>query len=168
LVHESDRDHLVDKQLYNFEMLGLIATVLPRAKIIHCIRHPLDTCLSCYFQIFAEGNEHTFNLDALGDYYLIYHELMQHWHSVIPTKIFTLEYEALVTAPEEKTRELLEYLELDWEPACLDFHKRESTVVTSSVNQVRESIYTTSRQRWKNYERHLGPLIDKLQPLLPD
>lgn len=166
LAHGSDKQRLTHKLLSNFNLLGLVAIMLPEARIIHCMRDPLDTCLSCYFQHFTEGNEFSSDLDALGEYYQFYSAMMELWKKVLPVPVYDLHYEKLVNEPEAECRKLFDYLDLEWEDACLDFSGRESMVVTSSVHQVRRNIYTSSQNRWKNYRNHLEPLIASLGDLV--
>jgi tetratricopeptide (TPR) repeat protein len=150
---------VTDKLPVNYERLGLIEKLFPNARIIHTSRHPLDTCLSCYFQNF--GNTHTYSSDlrALGEVYRIYERLMRHWREKLSIRIHDLSYEALVSEPERTVRRLLEFCGLPWEPRCLEFHKSGRYVNTASYNQVRQPIYQRSVGRWKNYEAHLGELM---------
>ncbi len=147
---------------YNFLHLGLIALMFPRARIIHCVRDPIDTCLSCYFQNFVRGNFFAFDLGHAGLYYRQYERLMAHWGEVLDLPILQVRYEEHVAEPEKVCRDMLEFLELDWDPACLQFHESRRFTKTASRDQVREPIYTSSAGRWRNYERHIGPLIEAL------
>jgi tetratricopeptide (TPR) repeat protein len=153
---------VTDKMPYNFLNLGLIALVFPRARIIHCVRDPIDTCLSCYFQNFRRGNFFSFDLGHAGLYYRQYERLMAHWGEVLDLPILEVRYEEHVAEPERMCRGMLEFLELDWDPACLRFHESSRFTKTASRDQVREPIYTSSAGRWRNYERHIGPLIEAL------
>lgn len=150
---------VTDKLPVNYERLGLIEKLFPNARIIHTTRHPLDTCLSCYFQNF--GNTHTYSSDlrALGEVYRVYERLMRHWREKLSIRIHDLSYEALVSEPEQTVRRLLEFCGLPWDLRCLEFHKSERYVNTASYNQVRQPIYQRSVGRWKNYEAHLGELM---------
>jgi hypothetical protein len=137
--------------------------MLPNAKIIHTRRHPADTCLSCYTKLFNDGQEFSYNLIDLGRYYRAYDELMAHWRAVLaPGEMLELEYESLVSDMEAQTRRLLDYCGLEWDEACLRFHETKRTVATASVMQVRRPVYTSSVQRWRRYEKHLGPLFAAL------
>jgi tetratricopeptide (TPR) repeat protein len=155
-------DRVVDKMPFNYLNLGLIATLLPRARIIHCRRDPVDTCLSCYFQNFSEPQGFTLDLAYLGMYYREYLRVMKHWREVLPMPIFELQYEELIADPEPMCRRLLEFCGLEWDERCLRFHETERPVRTASLLQVRKPLYTTAVRRWKRYEKHLGPLIEAL------
>ena len=154
--------HVVDKHPLNFMYIGLIFLMFPNAKVIHSIRHPLDTCLSCYFQNFTKGQDYSFSLDTLAEFYLDYRRLMSHWHSLFPGKIFDVEYEALLTDQSGVTQGMLDYCELPFEEACLSFHETKRSVKTASFKQVRQPIYQTSRERWRNYESELKGLAQKI------
>lgn len=155
-------DHVIDKHPLNFVFLGLIFSMFPNAKVIHTDRHPLDTCLSCYFQNFTKGQDYSFDLETLGDFYLDYRRLMGHWHQLYPGKILDVSYEALLEDLEGQTQRMLDFCDLPFETACLSFFNNRRTVKTASFLQVRQPIYQTSRGRWKNYERHLTPLAKKI------
>ncbi|OGT91547.1 MAG: hypothetical protein A2286_04790 [Gammaproteobacteria bacterium RIFOXYA12_FULL_61_12] len=157
-----DAKHITDKMPHNFLNLGLIAYLLPNAKIIHCKRNPLDNCLSIFFQNFEAEHPYKSDLHDLGLYYRQYHRLMAHWHEVLPSRIFDLQYEDLVENQEAVSRKLIEFCGLDWNDACLDFHKSERAVRTASQWQVRQPIYKTSTDQWRRYEKHIAPLIHTL------
>ena len=146
----------VDKLTGNIFHLGLIALMFPKAKIIHCHRHPLDTCLSCYCKKFSHGQEFSFDLENLGHYYLAYKRVMQHWHTVLPIPIFDLEYEQLIQSQEQTSRALLDFCDLPWEEACLSFNQQNRAVRTASNWQVRQPLYASSVHRWKRYEQELA------------
>lgn len=154
--------HYTDKMPHNFLNIGLIASMFPKAKIIHTVRDPLDTCLSIYFQNFSDSHSYAYDLSNLGNYYKQYERLMQHWDSVLPNRIFKINYADLVSDPTYWTERLISHLNLDWNDACLTPHKLERTVRTASHWQVRQPIYKTSIQRWKNYENYIQPLINAL------
>ncbi len=151
-----------DKMPLNFQHLGLITLLFPRARVIHCLRDPMDTCLSCYFQNFSTRNFFSFDLARVGLYYRQYERLMAHWKTVLDRPMLEVRYEDHVAEPERVCREMLDFLELDWDPACLRFHESRRFMRTASKDQVRKPIYTTSSGRWRNYERHLGPLMEAL------
>ena len=153
---------VTDKMPYNFMNLALISLLFSRARIIHCVRDPIDTCLSCYFQNFSRGNFQAFDLGHAGLFYRQYERLMAHWGEVLDLPILEVRYEEHVAEPEKVCRDMLEFLELDWDPACLRFHESRRFTKTASRDQVREPIYTSSAGRWRNYERHIGPLIEAL------
>jgi len=157
---------VTDKLPFNFMHLGVIALLFPNARIVHCRRHPLDNCLSCYFTAFAEQIRFANRLDTLGRYYLDYDRLMRHWHAVLPVEIYDLHYEELVQNTEKEIRALVDFCGLPWEDACMSFHKTRRGVRTPSRWQVRQPIYSGSVQRWENYAEHLEPLARILEPIL--
>ena len=159
---------VTDKMPANFNFLGLIHLMLPRAKIVHVKRNPVDTCLSCYTRLFNKSQYQSYDLTDIGRYYRSYAQLMDHWHKVLPAGAFyEIQYEELVADPEGQTRALLEYCGLEWHDACLNFHKTARNVRTASVTQVRQPMYKTSVEKWRHYEKHLGPLLDALGDLVP-
>jgi tetratricopeptide (TPR) repeat protein len=160
---------ITDKMPANFFAVGLIHVMLPNAKIIHVNRNPVDTCLSCYTRLFHRKQEHTYDLAELGQYYVHYARLMEHWRKVLPAGAFLdVQYEDIVAGQEAQARRLIEYCGLEWDAACLDFHTTKRSIRTASVTQVRQPIYTTSVERWRHYEKFLGPLLDALGDLVPD
>lgn len=154
---------IIDKMPSNFQELGLITILFPSARVIHCVRDPLDTCLSNYFQNFEEGNECSYDMETLSLYYRKYKERMHHWETLFPNSIHTVQYELLVSNPEEQTRTLIDFLGLEWEADCLNFYKTKRSVQTSSDWQVRQPIYKQSVARWKNYEPYIGKLLEGLE-----
>jgi hypothetical protein len=146
----------------NFIHLGLIALLFPKARIIHCQRHPLDVCLSIYFQYFFSENDYAYDLSNIGFFYRQYKRLMAHWRSVLPLKMHAIRYEELIADQVGETRALIDFLGLGWDQRCLDFFQNQRTVQTASSWQVRQPVYTTSVQRWRNYEKYLGPLKQSL------
>lgn len=156
---------VVDKMPHNFQVLGFIALLFPNARIIHCRRNPVDTCLSCFIQHFSRSHSYNTDLEMLGRYYREYDRLMTHWKAVLPLSMIDVHYEELVADQEGASRRLIEFLGLDWDESVLAFHKTERAVKTPSRWQVRQPIYTSSMERWRNYEKHLGPLIDSLGEL---
>jgi hypothetical protein len=145
--------------------LGLIAILFPKARIIHCRRDPRDSCLSCFFQHFNHL-PFSFDLENLACYYRGYARLMQQWHDLLSPAILEIDYEELVEDQEKLSRQLIEHCQLDWHEDCLEFFKAKRPVRTASLWQVRQPIYASSRNRWKNYELHLGSLSG-LADLLP-
>jgi tetratricopeptide (TPR) repeat protein len=158
--------YITDKMPSNFLHLGLIQLLFPGAKIIHCVRHPLDTCLSCYFQDFLGIHAYAYDLNSLGQFYQLYWNLMKHWQQVIDLPIQTVRYEDLVADPEPKIRDLVEFCGLEWEDACLQFHQSQRHIPTASYHQVRQPIYTKSVARYKHYESHLADLKTSLESVL--
>lgn len=158
---------VTDKTPLNAMHLGFITVMLPKAKIIHCIRDPIDTCLSCYFQHFGSAMPFAYELDHIGAMYREYHRTMQHWRDVLKIPMLDVVYEELVDDQIGGTRRMLEFLGLPWDDACVAFHESKRVAQTASNDQVRRPIYKTSKQRWRNYERHLGPLKAALGDLVP-
>ena len=157
-----------DKNPHNYEHLGLIALMFPNARIVHCLRDPVDTCVSCFMQPFAEGHAYNADLETLGLYYREYRGLMAHWREVLPLDILELRYEDMIADQEAQSRELIRFLGLDWDDACLRFFETERPVLTPSRWQVRQPIYATSVGRWKRYGESLAPLIEALGDLGPE
>ncbi len=155
---------LIDKAPVNYQSLGLIEMLFPNAKIIHCQRNPLDTCLSCYFQDFAPVQPTTCSLANLGHAYNSYTRMMQHWKSVLSIPIIDINYEDLVTTPETTITNLLTHLNVDWDEKCLEFYKNKRQVKTASYVQVKQPLHKGSIARWKNYE----PWLDELINIIPD
>ncbi len=155
----NDAARVTDKMPFNFMHLGLIVTLFPGAKIIHCQRDALDTCLSCYFTSFTESLQFASDLDTLGRYYLEYRRLMEHWHAVLPARPLEVEYEYLVTHTEDAVRQLLGFCGVEWEAKCIEFYNTVRGVRTPSRWQVRQPIYRNSLGRWRRYEQQLQPLL---------
>ena len=153
---------ITDKFPQNFFEIGLIKTLFPDARIVHCQRNPLDNCTSLFFHCFTTFKA-TFELTELGQYYLQYQRLMSHWQMLFPGEIFTVQYEDLVLDQERVSRQLIEYIGLDWDEKCIDFHNNERNVLSPSNMQVRQPMYKSSMNRWKRYEKQLQPLIEVLQ-----
>lgn len=158
-------DRVSNKNPTDFRYLGLIAGMFPHARILEVRRDPRDTCLSCYFQNFRNGQEYSFDLQDVGSFYRCYEQLMRHWRSVIPSNLLSVSYESLVTEPETVVREILDFCGLDWHPACIEPHKASGAVATASRWQVRRPINRSAVSRWKRYEAHLGPLLAALGPI---
>jgi tetratricopeptide (TPR) repeat protein len=152
----------VDKMPDNFMRLGLIALLFPQARVINCVRDPLDTCLSCYFHDFGRRNAFARDLDHLGRYYRDYQRIMAHWRATLTIPILDVPYEALVGEQELWSRKLIDFLGLPWDERCLAFYETKRPVFTSSAWQVRQPIYTSSIGRWRHYAKHLGPLFSAL------
>ena len=153
-----DAPFFIDKMPNNFIHIGLIKTILPNAKIIDTRRDPMDTCFSCYKQFFARGQLFTYSLEDLGNYYTDYIKAMNHWHNVYGKDIFTVHYDNVINKTEETIRELIDYCNLSFEKECLEFYKSSRPVKTPSAEQVRQPIYKSGLNYWKNYEKHLVPL----------
>jgi len=158
---------VVDKMPANTINLGLIHATLPRARIIHMRRHPIDTCLSIYFQAFSTTHSYANDLEDLAHYYTQYFRVMEHWRSILPgDAILDVPYERLVEDPETWSRQMIEFIGLPWDPRCLKFDETERTVITASNWQVRQRISTSAAGRWRNYEKYLGALraLTELEP----
>ena len=162
--HKDQNNIVTDKMPLNFLLIGAIAKLFPNAKIIHCKRLPLDTCLSLYKHHFPKSDHHySYNLQELGHFYSLYDDLMKHWHSVLPGKIYDIQYETLIENFVPEVKGLLEYCNLDLEQSCLEFQDTKRVIRTASSEQVRRGLYTNGVGRWKNYEHHL----DELKVSLP-
>ena len=157
-----DAARVTDKMPNNFLRLGFINQLFAGARIVHCVRDPLDTCLSNYMQNFTRGNLQSNDLGHLGAYFNDYRRLMDHWRVVLGLPIMDIVYEDLVADLEGKSRELIDFIGLEWDPQCLRFHESGRVVNTASYDQVRQPIYNRSVGRWRHYEHHLGPLKDAL------
>jgi tetratricopeptide (TPR) repeat protein len=160
---------ITDKMPANFNCLGLIHLMLPNAKIIHIKRNPVDTCLSNFTKLFGHKSQpQSYDLTEIGLYYRNYARLMDHWREVLPKgSFYEVEYEKLVVDNENQAKALIDYCQLDWDDACLNFHKTKRIVRTASITQVRQPIYNTSVERWRKYETYLEPLLDALGDLVP-
>lgn len=150
--------YITDKMPYNFLRVGLIKLILPKAKIIHCTRDPMDNCYSIFKNFFTGSHNYAYRLDELGHYYKLYLSLMEHWEKILPGFMYNIKYEEVIADQLLQTKGLLEYCRLPWDDACLDFHKTERRVKTASNVQVRKPIYKDSVKLWKRYEKQLEPL----------
>ncbi|HIJ84460.1 MAG: TPR REGION protein [Magnetococcales bacterium] len=162
----SGASRITDKMPHNFRYIGLIHLLLPNAPIIHCRRHPMDTCLSIYQQLFADHHPYAYDLTELGQYYRIYHQLMQHWQKTLPGRMLEIQYEEVVAHPEKMIRRILDHCGLPWDERCLDFHTVNRQVDTASFIEVRQPLYRTSVGRWQTYEKQLQPLRQALGDVL--
>ncbi|MEN8134053.1 MAG: sulfotransferase [Thermodesulfobacteriota bacterium] len=160
-TYSAETKFITDKMPLNFLWIGAIILALPNAKIISCLRSPMDNCLSIYKNVFHEGHKYAYSLQELGRYHVCYQDLMLYWHEVFPGKIYDISYEKLVNDQEVETRKLLNHCGLSWDDACLSFHKTSRRVATASAAQVRRPIYKDSVQLWKRYEKQLQPLEDQ-------
>ena len=159
---QQDEPLCTDKLPMNFMYLGFINAIFPKAKIIYCRRQPLDIGVSCYIEMFNLSHDFSLDLNSFAHYFLDQENIMQHWQKTLPIDIFTLKYEDLIANQAEVTGDLLAYLELDWQEECLNYHQTQRVINTPSRWQVRQPIYKTSAERWKNYQQHLTPLITAL------
>ena len=156
----------IDKMPNNFPSVGLIHTILPNAKIIDARRHPMDACLGNLKQLYAKGQTFSYDQNDIGEYYLQYQRMMDHWDEVLPGKVLRVQYEDTVADLESQVLRILEYLELPWEDGCLNFYDTERAVRTASSEQVRQPIYTSGVGFWRNYEPYLEELQEVLEPIL--
>jgi tetratricopeptide (TPR) repeat protein len=155
--------HITDKMPENFFFAGLIHLILPNARIIHTVRDPVDTCVSCFSRLFTAEQNHTYELGELGRYYRRYQKLMAHWWDVLPPgRMLEVRYEEVVADLETQARRIIAYCGLEWDPRCLSFHATERPVRTSSVAQVRQPLYPGAVGRAHRYEAFLGPLRQAL------
>jgi hypothetical protein len=152
------RPYFTDKLPNNFLHVGLIAAMLPKAILIDARRHPMDACFSAYKQHFAEGQTFTYDLSDLGRYYRGYLSLMRHWRTVLPGRVHTVQYEAVVRDPETQIRDLLLHCGLSFDERCLRFHETKRSVRTASAEQVRQPLYASGVGYWRHFETELAPL----------
>ena len=161
-IYRGSGQLFIDKMPNNFFHIGLIKLILPNAKIIDARRHPMACCFSGYKQLFGEGQEFSYGLSQIGEYYKEYVRLMAHWDAVLPGQVLRVNHEDVVADLETQVHRILNYCGLDFESACLEFHKTERTVRTPSAEQVRQPIYTSGLDQWKNFEHYLAPLKEAL------
>lgn len=159
---------ITNKMLGNFLHIGIISLILPNAKIVHCRRNPIDTCYSVYKKCFTRGHQYAYDLEDVGNYYLLYDQIMQHWKNVLPGRFLDIYCEDLVRNQEAETRRLLEYCDLEWHDGCMRFFENRRPVFTASSVQVRKPITDKSVGCWKKYEKGLQPLISILKPLIKE
>ncbi len=162
-TYRSDADRFIDKLPNNFLHVGLIKTILPNATIIDARREPMAACFANFKQLFARGQEFTYSLEDIGNYYADYLRLMEHWQSVLPGEVLTVQYEEVVDDLDAQVRALLAYCDLEFEEACIRYYEKDRAVRTASSEQVRQPIYRDALTLWKNYEQHLGPLRSVLE-----
>jgi tetratricopeptide (TPR) repeat protein len=159
----SKAERITNKMPSNYYFAGLIHLALPHAKIVHTIRDPLDTCLSCFSKLFTAEQNYAYDLGELGRYYRGYERLMAHWRRVLPVGcMLEVRYEDVVADLERQARRIIGYCGLPWDDRCLSFHETERPVRTASSTQVRQPIYTSAIGRWHAYEQHIGPLLNGL------
>ncbi len=171
-LREVDADALrvTDKMPGNFNHLGLIIRIFPKARIIHCRRNPIDNCLSCFIQNFgAEGLAWSFDLEDAAHQYREYHRLMAHWREILPPgRMLEIDYEDTVADLEGQARKLVDFVGMEWNDSCLSFHENKRAVITASHDQVRQPIYNTSVGRWKKYGPRVTPLVEALSDLVDE
>lgn len=162
----TDRVFFTDKMPNNFPLLGLLHLMLPNAKIIDARRHPVDSCIGCYKQLFAKGQNFTYDLEDLGHYYRDYDAMMNHWRSVLPGKVLTVHYEETVTDLEGQVRRILDHCGLPFEASCVRFHETRRAVRTASSEQVRQPIYFDALGKWRHYAAFCEWLVEDLKPIV--
>ncbi|MFK8032375.1 MAG: sulfotransferase [Gammaproteobacteria bacterium] len=156
--------YFIDKMPNNFLHIGLIKLILPNAKIIDARRHPMSCCFSGFKQLFGEGQEFTYGLSDIGDYYREYVRVMDHWDDVLPGFVLRVQHEDVINDLESQVRRMLDFCGLEFEQSCVDFHKTERNVRTPSSEQVRQPIFKSSMEHWRHFEDRLQPLKDALGP----
>ncbi len=160
---EPTAKRVVDKLPFNFHFIGLISVLFPQAHVIHCIRNPLDVCVSNFGTPLSPRNSWRPRLDTLAHVYNEYRQIMNHWRAEATIPILDVVYEDTITDVEKQARRIIDFVGLDWDPRCLEFYKHSRAVTTASTDQVRKPIYSSSKARWKRFEKHLGPLIEGLE-----
>ena len=166
--YRTDKLFFIDKNPNNFTFIGAIKLAIPNAKIINAKRHPLDSCFGSYKQLFASGQPFSYDLTELGEYYMEYNRIMNHWHDVCKGFVLDVEYESVVSDLDSQVKRILEFCELPFEESCLRFYETKRAVKTASSEQVRKPIYSSSVNLWRNYEEKLSDLIEILEPLLKE
>jgi tetratricopeptide (TPR) repeat protein len=159
---QADKPFFTDKLPNNFPLVGFAHLILPNAKVINARRHPFDSCLGGYKQLFGRGQNFTYGMLELAHYYQQYDAMIKHWHEVLPGKVLDVHYEETVTDLEGQVRRILEHCELPFEESCVRFHETERAVKTASSEQVRQPIYTGAMGKWRRYEKHLGLWVEQL------
>ena len=160
----NEKSRFIDKLPLNSLYVGLIYLALPQAKVVHVNRHPVDTCFAIYKYHFKNAYPFSYDLDELSEYYIQHHRLVEHWREVLPDGwMYDIRYEDIVTDQTRATEKLLDYLDLEWEDSCLEFHLNEQASTTGSASQVRQPLYKSSVGKWSCYENQLRPMIDKLK-----
>ncbi len=173
-IEETQRHRLTERPLFtdklpnNFPMMGFAQLILPNAKIINARRHPFDSCLGAYKQLFGRGQNFTYDMLDLAHYYQQYDAIMKHWHEVLPGKVLDVHYEETVTDLEGQVRRILDHCGLPFEESCVRFHETERAVKTASSEQVRQPIYTGALGKWRRYEKHLGVWQEHLGYILDE
>jgi tetratricopeptide (TPR) repeat protein len=164
--YRTDKLFFIDKNPNNFTFIGAIKLAIPNARVINARRHPLDSCYGSFKQLFASGQPFSYDLVELGEYYMEYQRILEHWHKVCPEFILDVNYEEVVADLGTQVKRILDFCGLPFEEGCLRFHETDRAVKTASSEQVRKPIYSSSVNLWRNYEHKLGDLIETLEPLL--
>jgi len=159
-----DTKHIIVKDLLNFTWLGFIKLIFPNAKIVHCVRNPLDTCVSLFKNCFVGGVDFSYDLIELGEYYNLYRDVMLFWDNILPNYYVSVYYEELIKDPKTQTKRILDACDLDWNEDCMKFYNNKNFMSTGSNSiNIHRPLYKTSMQYWKYYEKQLQPLIDILR-----
>jgi hypothetical protein len=161
-VYRGAAPFFIDKMPNNFRHIGLIHLMLPNARIIDARREPMACCFSNLKQLFANGQEFTYSIEDIARYYRTYLDLMRHWDQALPGRVLRVQHENVVDDLEGSVRRILAFCGLDFEPACVEFHKSSRSVVTASSEQVRKPIFREGLEQWKNFGPWLGPLEEAL------
>ena len=173
-IEETQRHRVTDKPFFtdklpnNFPQVGLLSLILPNAKVINARRHPFDSCLGSYKQLFSKGQNFTYDMLDLAHYYQLYDAMMKHWHEVLPGKVLDVHYEETVDDLENQVRRILDFCDLPFEQSCVDFHQTERAVKTASSEQVRQPIYTGALGTWRRYEKHLDLWQEQLADIVDE
>ncbi|WP_237059118.1 tetratricopeptide repeat-containing sulfotransferase family protein [Microbulbifer sediminum] len=158
-----DEPCFTDKLPGNFLYLGLLARAFPQARFVHVHRNPMDSCFAIYKQLFADAYPYSYRLDELADYYVEYRRLMDHWQALLGNRLYNVDYDVLVVDQHRQTEQLLDYLGLPFEEACLQFHRSAAAAATASAAQVRQPLHARSVGRWRKFAGQLAPLRQKLE-----
>ena len=162
--YSNNSERTTDKLTKNFQAIGFIKLILPKSKIIHCYRNPMDTCLSVFKNHFPGGKiEFGYDLDELFGFYNLYSDLMKYWNDLLPNFIFNIKYEKLISNTEPEVRNLLKACELEWDEECLNYYNNKRAIRTASDVQARNKIYKTSIDSWKNYQKYVNKYVDKVK-----
>ena len=164
--YRTDKLFFIDKNPNNFTFIGAIKLAIPNAKIINAKRHPLDSCFGSYKQLFASGQPFSYDLVELGEYYMEYERIMTHWKEACEGFVLDVNYEDVVSSLDTQVERILNFCGLSFEESCLHFYETKRAVKTASSEQVRQPIYSSSVNLWRNYEDKLDELIEILQPIL--
>ncbi len=158
-----DTVHFIDKLPFNYLNVGLIRLALPNAKIVHVTRDPMDTCYAVFKTLFQRAYPFSYDLEDLGNYFVAYRRLMDHWYTLFPDSMHTVAYEDLVENTQTESRRLLDYCGLTWQEQVSEFHRSDAPSMTASASQVRQPVYRSSVGKWRNYEKELLPLSGILE-----
>ena len=160
----ADTKHILVKDLLNFTWLGFIKLIFPNTKIVHCVRNPMDTCVSLFKNYFVGGVDFSYDLIELGEYYNFYRDIMLFWNNILPNYYVNIFYEELIDDPKKQIEKLLNVCNLEWNESCMQFYNNKHFMSTGSNSiNIHQPIYKTSMQYWKRYEKQLQPLLEVLK-----